>query len=254
MCTLVILFQPGHRWPLILAGNRDEMRDRPSSPPGQHWPAQPEVTAGLDHLGGGTWLGMNRQAVVATVMNREGTLGPARDKKSRGDLVLQALQHPTAEAALHAVLALPTGDYRAFNLFIGDRENAYWLRNRDDESGLEHFTIHPGLHMLTSRELDDTSHPRIQFWLPLFQSAAPPVPEQQTWSEWISLLAGRMNTDFANPHAAMNMDLPMGFATVSCSLIALPRSPDQDRPIWLYADGSPDRAEFSPVRIGRPVD
>jgi uncharacterized protein with NRDE domain len=91
MCTLVILYRPGHRWPLLLAGNRDEMRDRPTSPPGRHWPDQPDVVAGLDHLGGGTWMGINQQGVVAVVMNREGTLGPAADKKSRGELVLQAL-------------------------------------------------------------------------------------------------------------------------------------------------------------------
>lgn len=246
MCTLVILFQPGRRWPLVLAGNRDEMRDRPSTPPGRHWPAQPEVTAGLDHLGGGTWLGMNQTGVVATVMNREGTLGPADGKQSRGDLVLRALRQPTAQAALEELQAITPDDYRAFNLFIGDRQSCFWLRHQGEGEGnpLACFPIEPGLHMLTSRELDDSSHPRIQFWLPLFRSAQAPVPEQQNWREWVHLLGGRLHTDLANPHAAMNMELPTGFATVSCSLIALPGSPGQDRPVWLYADGAPDQAEF----------
>ena len=31
MCTLVILRRPGHRWPLIIAANRDEMADRPEA-------------------------------------------------------------------------------------------------------------------------------------------------------------------------------------------------------------------------------
>ncbi|WP_428608989.1 NRDE family protein [Sedimenticola sp.] len=251
MCTLVILFQPEQRWPLILAGNRDEMRDRPSAPPSHHWPAQPDVIAGLDHLGGGTWMGMNRAGVVATVMNREGTLGPATGKRSRGDLVLEALKASSAKAAVETVKSIPAHHYRAFNLFIGDRQNCFWLRNRDEGEmpELEAFRIEPGLHMLTSRELDDRSHPRIDFWLPLFQNARPPVPEQQMWEEWIQLLAGRMNASLANPHAAMNMDFPMGFATVSCSLIALAQSPDQDRPIWMYADGAPDRVEFTPVEM-----
>lgn len=251
MCTLVILFQPEQRWPLILAGNRDEMRHRPSAPPGRHWPAQPEVTAGLDHLGGGTWLGMNRHGVVATIMNREGTLGPLAGKKSRGDLVLQALQHPSAEAALYALQSLATRDYRAFNLFIGDRHECFWLRHEESQGSnrLENFKIEPGLHMLASRELDDVSHPRIRYWLPRFRSARSPVPEQHQWSEWIALLSGRVNSDLDNPHAAMNMALPNGFATVSCSLVALPRSPEQDNPVWLYVDGAPDRAKFSPVSL-----
>ena len=42
MCTLVILRRPGHAWPLILGANRDEMKDRPWSPPGRHWPDRPD--------------------------------------------------------------------------------------------------------------------------------------------------------------------------------------------------------------------
>lgn len=251
MCTLVILFQPRARWPLLLAGNRDEMRNRPAAPPARHWTTQPEVTAGLDLLAGGTWLGMNRQGVVSIIMNREGTLGPLAGKKSRGDLVLQALQHATAEAALHALQSLTTTDYRAFNLFVGDRNNCFWLRNREpgEDNPLEHFQIAPGLHMLASRELDDTSHPRIRRWLPRFRSSNPPVPERQDWGEWRALLAARLNSDREDPHSAMNMEMPSGFATVSSSLIALPRSPHRDRPIWLYADGAPDRAAFSPITL-----
>jgi uncharacterized protein with NRDE domain len=36
MCTLVILRRPGHRWPVLIGANRDEMIDRPSKPPGRH--------------------------------------------------------------------------------------------------------------------------------------------------------------------------------------------------------------------------
>ncbi|PPR30755.1 MAG: hypothetical protein CFH32_00517, partial [Alphaproteobacteria bacterium MarineAlpha9_Bin2] len=36
MCTLIILFRPEHKWPLIIAGNRDEMLDRPWKKPHTH--------------------------------------------------------------------------------------------------------------------------------------------------------------------------------------------------------------------------
>ena len=46
----------------------------------------------------------------------------------------------------------------------------------------------------------------------------------------------------------MNLDLPNGFGTVSSSLIALPAySGFGTEPIWLHADGPPDRAPFLPV-------
>ncbi|HEY7688883.1 MAG TPA: NRDE family protein, partial [Dongiaceae bacterium] len=59
MCTLVILFRPGHDWPVIVGANRDEMADRPWAPPARHWPDRPQVVAGLDKLAGGSWLGVN---------------------------------------------------------------------------------------------------------------------------------------------------------------------------------------------------
>src|SRR6476659_3255713 len=64
MCTLVILRRPGHRWPVLIGANRDEMIDRPWEPPGRHWPDRPEVVAGLDRLAGGSWLG----PAVATLL------------------------------------------------------------------------------------------------------------------------------------------------------------------------------------------
>src|SRR6185369_12562384 len=96
MCTVVILRRPGATWPTLIAANRDERQDRPWSPPGPHWPDRPEVVAGLDHLAGGSWLGINAHGLAAAILNRQGTLGPADGKRSRGELVLEALDHADA--------------------------------------------------------------------------------------------------------------------------------------------------------------
>ena len=48
MCTLILLYSPDHPWPALLAGNRDELRDRPALPPARHWEDRPEVVAGLE--------------------------------------------------------------------------------------------------------------------------------------------------------------------------------------------------------------
>src|SRR6266478_3756429 len=91
MCTLVILRRPDHQWPVLIGANRDEMIDRPWQPPCRHWPDRPEVVAGLDALAGGSWLGVNDWGVAAAVLNRHGSLGPARGARSRGELVREAL-------------------------------------------------------------------------------------------------------------------------------------------------------------------
>src|SRR5437764_973522 len=96
MCTLVILRRPDHDWPVVIGANRDEMIDRPALPPGRHWPDRPEVTAGKDLLAGGSWLGLNDWGVAAAVLNRHGSLGPAPGQRSRGELVLEALDHADA--------------------------------------------------------------------------------------------------------------------------------------------------------------
>ena len=79
MCTVVILLRPGHAWPVLIAANRDEMLSRPWQPPAAHWPDRPGVVAGLDELAGGSWLGINREGVLAGILNRRGSLGPAGD-------------------------------------------------------------------------------------------------------------------------------------------------------------------------------
>lgn len=249
VCTLIILRRPNHNWPLLLAANRDEMRDRPWAPPGRHWEDRAEVVAGLDQQAGGSWLGINDYGVVAAVMNREGTLGPAAGKRSRGELVLAALDHALAQKAAEALADLDPQAYRAFNLFIGDPVSGFWLRNQGGQ--VETFKIPPGLHMLTAREIDDSTVPRIRTYLPRFRKARVPDPAiNNSWSMWQSLLASRLYLDEDGPHGAMNLDFPNGLGTVCSHLLAVPRYPGfESKPVFLFAGGPPDRAEFIPIAI-----
>ena len=138
---------------MLLAANRDEMHDRPSAPPARHWEDRPDVVAGLDRLGGGSWLGINDHGLVAAVMNRQGSLGPAEGKRSRGELVLEALDHAEAGEAARALADLNPDAYRPFNLFVGDPRSAFWLRLRGEgtPAPVELFEVPRGLHMLTAR-------------------------------------------------------------------------------------------------------
>src|SRR5271155_4550913 len=129
MCTVVILRRPEHRWPVLIGAKRDEMIDRPWKEPGRHWPDRPEVVAGLDVLAGGSWLGINDWGVAAAVLNRTGSLGPAPGRRSRGELVLEALDHADAAAAAEALAHLDPASYRTFNLIVVDERDGFWLRH-----------------------------------------------------------------------------------------------------------------------------
>ncbi|MFQ5955772.1 MAG: NRDE family protein [Kiloniellales bacterium] len=254
MCTLVILRRPGHRWPLMLAANRDEMGDRPWRPPGRHWLDRAEVVAGMDELAGGSWLGINDYGVVAGVLNRRGSLGPAADRRSRGELVLEALDHGDAREAAEALADLETRSYRSFNLVVADHRDAYWLCHRDDRGygGIELRPVPPGLSMLTDYDLNDRSSPRIRDYLPQFRAAAAPDPDRDDWRAWQGLLASRVHDAGAGPTGAMNISTRTGFATLSSSLIAVPAAdqPAGLKPRWRFAPGHPDEVAYAAVELG----
>ncbi|MBL6934613.1 MAG: NRDE family protein [Alphaproteobacteria bacterium] len=246
MCTVVILRNSGEAWPLLLAANRDEMSDRPWEPPGRHWPDRGDVVAGYDRMGGGSWLGINDVGVVAAVLNRSGSLGPAPDRRSRGELVLEALDHAEAEVAARALCDLSPTSYRSFNLVVADAQDAFWLRHTGE--GKEPITmaeIPPGLSMITDFDRNDSACPRIRDYLPLFAAAPEPDPDNDDWVAWETLLAGRSLDPENDAQAAMTLHSEGGLATLSSSIIALPapRIPPP-KPLWRFAFGPPDTTPF----------
>ena len=64
VCTVVVLVRPEQ---IFLAAHRDERVERAWDTPAAWWPERPGVIAGRDRTGGGTWMGINQHAVVATV-------------------------------------------------------------------------------------------------------------------------------------------------------------------------------------------
>lgn len=250
MCTVVILRRPGHEWPLLLAGNRDEMAGRPWKPPARHWPDRPEVVAGLDEEAGGSWLGLNDHGMVATVLNREGTLGPQAGKRSRGELVLDALDHADAQSAAEALSHLDGRAYRPFNLVVADNRDAFWLSLPAEGGRVQATPIPAGLSMMAASDLNDPTHPRIRFFRPLFQAARPPDPEAADWDAWTELLGCRIWDGDAGPRGAMCIVTPTGFGTGSSALVALPSMQRAGmEPHFLFAPGRPDQVGFAPVAL-----
>src|SRR5690625_4299835 len=103
------------------------MAERAWLAPGRHWPDRPDILAGQDLLSGGSWLGINDHGVAAAILNRYGSLGPAADKRSRGELVLEALDHADARDAALALAEIEPRAYRSFNAVVADNRDAYWL-------------------------------------------------------------------------------------------------------------------------------
>src|SRR5258707_11085443 len=89
MCTAVLSIKPG--LPVLLAGVRDELTDRPWEPPGPHWPSYPGLLGGKDLQAGGTWLAvLPSRPRAACVLNRIRLIAPAAPRRSRRGLPLVA--------------------------------------------------------------------------------------------------------------------------------------------------------------------
>jgi len=129
MCTLIALHRCIADAPLVVAANRDEFHGRPTEGPALR-EASISVVAPRDLHAGGTWLGINASGLFAAVTNRRCETPDAR-RRSRGWLVMEALEEPTAERAVERFRNLPEAAYNPFNLFMADGESAHLVTYAD---------------------------------------------------------------------------------------------------------------------------
>ncbi len=227
MCTLIAAFQLSSRWPLIVAANRDEHLDRPSSPP-RLWAGDPAFLAPRDEAAGGTWLGLNQLGLFVGVTNR---FGAQRDERrtSRGKLVTEALSAPSA-GALHLRLAgLAADRFNAFHLLYADRDRAFitW----SDGAKLHQRELVPGVEIVTERSLGGDDQARTEL----------------IRSEWEKLsgaeltvdgLAGLLRLHSSNPIGGTCIHAPsLNYGTRSSTILFLGKSPSASH-LW-WADGNP---------------
>ena len=158
MCTLAIYFKVAPEWPVIIAANRDEFLDRPTTDPAL-LSEQPQIVGGKDLRAGGTWLGLNEHGLVAGLLNRRPAEESNPNARSRGMLCLDALRRSTAADAAQFAGAERGCDYNPFNLLMASREEAYVAHNR--ASHIQVVSLTPGLHLLTNLDVNDFECPKI---------------------------------------------------------------------------------------------
>ncbi|MCS6901756.1 MAG: NRDE family protein, partial [Myxococcales bacterium] len=156
MCIIVAAFHLHGDFTLLIAANRDEFLGRPTLPPGE---IRPGILAGIDLEKGGTWMGATRSGLFVGLTNQrtDRLLPPA--PRSRGEIVLAALEAGTLDGALQVIQSLDPACYNPFNLLLGDAERLFvaysWKAPRIDPTELP-----PGLHVLTNDRLGSPLHPK----------------------------------------------------------------------------------------------
>jgi len=157
MCTLIVGHRIDSETPLIVGANRDEMLDRPASPPAIRTGGPIPFLAPRDDRSGGTWLGLNAAGVFAALTNRFG--GPADpDRRSRGEIVSRALNYETATAAASDLDDLDPAQYNGFHLVVADGASARVVVSDGDL--LTSTPLEPGFAVVTERSFGAAENPR----------------------------------------------------------------------------------------------
>jgi uncharacterized protein with NRDE domain len=241
MCTTIIAYQPQKEWSVIIGANRDETLDRQWESPGRHWLDRPQIIGGLDLQSLGTWLAVNDNGLVAGVLNRPGTLGGLPGKKSRGQLVLDALKAAHADDAAAAVASINAAQFPGFQFFVADASRAYWLESNGTCVSLQ--LIPEGVNMITSLGMNNLDCSRTKRHLEACRQAQLPNPElHHQWNSWIEILSRPAKHEQRD---GMTIVAP-NYGTVCSALIGLHKS-DLQKNIFLFCPGRPEKIKYKLV-------
>jgi uncharacterized protein with NRDE domain len=159
MCLIVLAWRVRPDFPLIVAANRDEFHARPAEC-ARFWSDQPAILAGRDLEAKGTWMGVSRAGRFAAVTNYRGGRD-ANARESRGALVTGFLSTDSSSKAFVAKTEKAKAGYSGFNLLVADRDELWWLSNRDGGSR----RLEPGIYGLGNSSLDtpEVTDPKNRF-------------------------------------------------------------------------------------------
>ncbi|MFT5902061.1 MAG: hypothetical protein ACI9LA_001269, partial [Bacteroidia bacterium] len=127
MCLCLFAINKHEDFPFILLANRDEFRERPAAK-ASFWKDKPNILAGRDLEGMGTWLGINKHGKISFLTNYRHSDFFNRKGPTRGMLVSDFLSGNT-EAEEYLKSIENSEDYNGFNLISGNFKDLYYFSN-----------------------------------------------------------------------------------------------------------------------------
>lgn len=257
MCTIIALYGVSPLFPLVIAANRDEYYSRASGGP-QLLSMSPRAIGGIDHEKGGTWMGANERGIFVGLTNQRTYQLPAKEKESRGQVVLEALKRETPEEIARYLMQLDPRAYNPFNLLFGSASDLRVAYSRHEREKVVIEPVPRGLQVLPNDELNSSHFLKVKRAL----SLAEPLLQ----GDWPSLVSGlsRVLGDHALPPLQEISPPPPGslipralarqlealcihtplYGTRSSTILAL----EEGRVAhYLYAAGPPCRTAFEEV-------
>src|SRR5262249_24154317 len=172
MCTIAVWHRVHPAFPLIVAANRDEFLDRAYRPPER---IAPGVVAGVDELAGGTWMGATADGFFAGLTNVRPPAGADGRRRSRGELVVEALRARAAAGDLLA--ARDPAEYNPFHLLFGSAAGLRLAAAPPGATRILQSEVAPGAHVLPNGPLDVRGFAKVARVAELVPDATLPAPE-----------------------------------------------------------------------------
>jgi uncharacterized protein with NRDE domain len=156
MCLIMISYDMHPKYRLIMACNRDEYYNRLTLPL-DFWNTSPDILAGKDLRGKGTWLGVTKSGRLSAITNYRDPSTLKDAAPSRGELITDFLKGETAPKTYMEHIKRVGHKYNGFNLIACDIRDCYFYSNMEQMIK----KIKPGIYGV-SNHLLDTPWPKVK--------------------------------------------------------------------------------------------
>lgn len=247
MCLVLLVHGVHPEYRLIVAANRDEFYDRPTSP-AAYWTDAPDLLAGRDLRAGGTWLGITRDGRFAAVTNFRQGQRESPAARSRGHLVSGYLMGELGLSDYMSQVERDAQLYNGFNLVAADTRDVSYCSNR----GGEVRVLPPGIYGL-SNHLLDTPWPKVTAGKAAVGALAGGSAAPDPIAELFALLSDQTRpADDRLPDTGISREWER---LLSSAFIASPEYGTRSSTVVLVGrDGQVTFAERSFARDGVPVE
>jgi uncharacterized protein with NRDE domain len=157
MCLIVFAWEMHPKYRLVMAANRDETYQRRTARAG-FWAENPDILAGKDLQGGGTWLGIHRNGKFTAITNYRDPRKVNPQAITRGKITRDYLHYPHGPITFLKHLEKEADAYNGFNLLVGNAEGLFYFSN----IGKKIEWLKSGIYGL-SNALLDTPWPKVKY-------------------------------------------------------------------------------------------
>ncbi len=156
MCLIFLSYKQNKEYPLIVLANRDEFYKRPTQS-AHYWEENPNILAGKDLEGGGTWMGITKNGYMSMLTNYRDIANIKSNAPTRGKLVSDYLKGEFSPKEYLLALSKTGSSYNGYSLIAGSFDDPWYYSNYDKKVA----QLGTGLYGL-SNALLDSNWPKIE--------------------------------------------------------------------------------------------